>query len=62
MEYKFIKAYAKENQKGWVVVELDPLKRMILNISESEHLFRELTTAIEKARPYRPSASSMYGA
>jgi hypothetical protein len=62
MEYKFIKAYAKETQGGWVVVELDPLKRMILNINEAEHLRRELCDAIEKARPYRPSAFSMYGA
>ena len=62
MEYKFIKAYAKENQKGWVVVELDPLKRMVLNIEEAEHLHRELCEAIKKARPYTPSAFSMYGA
>jgi hypothetical protein len=61
-EYKFIKAYAKENRGGWVVVELDPLKRMVLKIEEAEHLRRELSDAIENARPYRPSAFSMYGA
>lgn len=61
-EYKFIKAYAKEDRAGWVVVELDPLKRMVLKIEEAEKLRMELSDAIEKARPYTPSAFSMYGA